>query len=138
MQAPTRGADTNETSIQVNWFGLSGNETGGAAITSYNLQTDTGSNGTTWTNIASQLDLTFVLTEINAPGVTYQFRVRAENIYGFGPFSDSIAIKTPTAPSATSVPLTVIDKEGNIRISWNRPEDGGSPITGFTVQISNA
>jgi len=46
MSNPTRGSDTSETQIQVNWATLSGTNTGNSDILSYALYWDNGS-GTT-------------------------------------------------------------------------------------------
>lgn len=43
MSSPTRGSDTSESQIQVNWASLTGTNTGNSAILSYALYWDNGS-----------------------------------------------------------------------------------------------
>jgi hypothetical protein len=103
MNTPTNGLTTNELQIQVNWAALTGVNTGGSTITSYNLQYDSGSAGYVWTNVLGIIPqftgLTTVLSSNIVKGTTYQFRIRASNIHGWGPFSNVVSIKTATIPS---------------------------------------
>ena len=52
MLAPTRGAQTSETQLELFWQALTGIATGGAAIDSYNLKYDQGSS--TWADVIGQ------------------------------------------------------------------------------------
>ena len=70
---------------------------GGKQVFSYNLQWDKGTNLATWYdvlgNTPSSLANTVKLTQNIAGGVTYNFRVRAQNIHGLGPFSTVFGVK---------------------------------------------
>lgn len=62
MTAVTRGSATSETQIEVNWSALTGTDTGGSSIDTYNLQWDAGTNGATWTDIHGALGSESTLT----------------------------------------------------------------------------
>jgi hypothetical protein len=48
MQSPIRDENTNEDEVHLYWTSVTGSNTGGASIDSYNLQWDNNSNGATW------------------------------------------------------------------------------------------
>lgn len=48
MATPTRGGATSVSQVQVEWIALSGDETGGNTVDSYNVQWDAGSSGAGW------------------------------------------------------------------------------------------
>jgi hypothetical protein len=70
---------------------------GGSPITSYNLQYDSGTSGTTWTNVIGFSPVftgtSTILSSNVAAGTTYLFRLRLANIHGWGEFSTSTSIK---------------------------------------------
>lgn len=107
MAIPVNVPLTSETQIKVTWTALNAPptspHTGGSAIISYNLEWDNGSGATTWSDLlggslpdstATQLTLT---SQIVA-GVTYKFRVRAKNIYGWGLPSTILSVKAARTP----------------------------------------
>ncbi|KAG1672466.1 Twitchin [Nymphon striatum] len=71
-------------------------------------------------------------------GTTYEFRVMAVN--DAGPGKPSRATQPVTAkdkqfvPKAPDVPRVDRITKDSVTISWNKPDDGGSKITGYTVQ----
>jgi len=70
-------------------------------------------------------------------GTTYTFQVRAVNVIGAGPLS--IASNPVTPRGAPAVPTNLVAVRGNTTagLSWTQPNDGGSPITGFVLQVRN-
>jgi predicted phage tail protein len=110
---------------------------GGPAITSYKIVTTPASVGTI-TGI-SESSTSFVVTGL-LNGVSYSFEVRAENADGDGAFSASSNVVTPQAPPAATAPAApsaVTATRGNAQasVSWTSGADGGSPITGYRVQV---
>lgn len=102
MAAPTRGSLTSEDEVIVNWIPLTGTETGGADIDSYNLQvSDSGADS--WTDLVGEdenyqiLD-TFTHTPV-VGGNSYDYRVRAHNAHGWSEPSDIITIVAASAPA---------------------------------------
>jgi hypothetical protein len=143
MTAPTSGLNTNEQQIEVDWTALTGSATGGATITSYNLQYDSGSNGVSWSDVVGAIPtftgLSTVLSSQIAPGVTYQFKVRAANVHGYGAFSSIVSIKAAQTPSKMSSPVTSVDSvTGKLQISWNAPHDGSQTISSYLIEIADS
>jgi len=66
---------------------------------------------------------TFLITNNVYAGDLYQLRVRAKNVWGWGPFSPIFNIKAATAPSKmTTLPVTSIDPvTGGMLIQWVAP-----------------
>lgn len=129
MATPTSGLATLESQIEVDWVALAGLDTGGATITSYNLQYDSGTNGITWIDVVGLTpaftETSTILSSQITPGVTYKFKVRAANIHGFGDFSDVIAIKAAQKPSQMAAPVTSVDQlTGKLLVQWIAPHDG--------------
>jgi hypothetical protein len=106
MSPPTRGNLTSEKQIEVDWLPLTEElEIGFSPITSYQLVWDSASGNTNV--IASQnLKLTKLLTGL-LRGQDYKFKVRAENVYGYGEFSDVVTIRASYVPD-TMLPVSSI------------------------------
>ncbi len=107
------------------WAALTGDSTGGVSIDSYNLQWDGGSNGVDWYDLQGE-DGFFdtALTYLKIGGLTagnaYQFKVRANNVHGWGPFSIPTTIKAATQPDRPSPPVLTITNV-LVKISWDEP-----------------
>ncbi len=104
---------------------------GGAVITAYNVYRGASSGGETLL-----ISLGNVLTYTDhavSNGVTYYYKVTAENSVGEGPFSDEVSAKPVTVPSA---PQNLVATAGNAQIvlTWSAPSNnGGESITGYKV-----
>lgn len=103
MSAPTEGNDTTATSVRINWLPLTTlKQTGGTnTILSYELQVYGPSNN--WTSlIGGDQNLNTQLTFLHqglTTGVNYKYRVRASNLYGWGPYSNEATIRPDDAPA---------------------------------------
>ncbi len=66
-------------------------------------------------------------------GTAYTFRVRAVNGVGSGTPSNQGSATPQTAATAPGAPgnLSATPGDGQVRLSWQTPADGGSPITGY-------
>jgi hypothetical protein len=77
-------------------------DTGGATITSYNLQWDAGSSQANWSDLvgltSSYLGSEFVATTNVVAGQAYAVRIRAFNAHGWGAFSPAAVIAASAAP----------------------------------------
>jgi hypothetical protein len=73
---------------------------GGAEITSYNLEFNRGA-GTTFFEVvgftAEQLETE--VTVSTTPGLTYLFRYKVKNMFGFSGYSPQVQLKSAKAPS---------------------------------------
>ena len=151
MPASTPGAPTGVTATNiagtkygvspealVTWVAPS--NSGGSPITSYTVTSTGGptplscptANGTTTTCIFEGL----------TAGTTYTFTVVAINAIGTGPASApaSATVSTvpdaPSAVTATPVPNVPYLSAPQMTVSWTAPNNGGAPITGYTVTSS--
>ena len=115
MAIPLRGALTTGTAVQVTWsaFTSGSSPAGGATATiiSYHLQWDAGNSASsTWLDLQglspTSTATSFLRTSGITGGLTYRFRVRARNKYGYGSFSDVISVVTALAPTAPSTVTT--------------------------------
>ena len=124
----------SSTQIDLSWTAPAD---GGAAITGYDVEyklatasgwTDAGHTGT------SRTDSITGLTRATA----YQFRVRAVNSEGNGPWS---AVRSATTsaelPSAPTLTATVVSST-RIDLMWTEPSNGGAAITGYDVEYKLA
>jgi len=94
MNTPSRGSDTTESSIVVEWIAPSGDaETGGSTILGYEVIWDVGDGLTPDTTLAGSVSSYTSTSYTQSSGLTegnaYLFQVRAKNIYGWGPYSVS-------------------------------------------------
>lgn len=81
-----RHTATTESIVKLQWTALTmAEETGDSSILSYELQYDQASDN--WISVVGDSS-NYLLTEANVtqsitPGATYQFRIRAKNVYGW-------------------------------------------------------
>ena len=108
---------------------------GGSVITGYTLQwtlaTDSG-----FVSPLDSADVTGTARTITGltNGAAYAVRVQAVNAQGPGAWSPA-AVETPAAsvPAAPAA-LALAPVNGTLAVAWTVPNDGGSAITGYTVQ----
>lgn len=142
MNAPTRGDVTGPTQIEVNWSSLTTPEDGGSAVLSYHLQYDAGSNAVNWIDVIGlspdSIATNVIVSSNIESGTTYGFRVRARNIFGWGPYSAVTYIKAAREPDVPAAPTTSIDSEtGGVEIAWIAPDERGDTITSYLIEIAN-
>ena len=133
MAAPNRGSSTSETQIEVLWNALTlPAELRGAPIVSYHLQWDQSSSGSTWYDLTgltiNYLSTSFIVTTGVTPGLTYQFRVRAKNAYGFGVYSTATSIKASDKPDVMTQVTVAIQSGTYVRVSWIKPDENSDTI----------
>jgi titin len=126
--APTGAtAVRGNTSATVSWTAPASN--GGSAITGYTVTSNPGAKTCTWTSGP----LTCTVSGLTN-GQAYTFTVTATNDVGTGAASAASNSVTPAA--VPGAPTSVVATRGNAQasVSWTAPgDDGGSPITGYTV-----
>lgn len=84
------------------------------------------------------MDLTALVTSNVESGSLYAFRVRAKNIFGWGPYSEPAIIQAAREPDQPLAPITSIDSStGSVVITWQAPSARGDAITAYTVEIQN-
>ena len=138
------GTLTNESQIELEWDALTGHvEIGGSDVTSYNLQWDAGQHGLEWTHLvgfeSDSLDLSYRATGSIIPSHTYQFRIRAQNKWGWGEWSSIVHVKASTWPEVVAEPTTAIDPDnGNVIVTWAAPDARGSDIISYLIEFQDA
>jgi len=124
MEVPWRSAFTNNKMIVVEWNLLPEDKIGMSPVTSYNLWWDEGSNGEFWYSLIGLdepvLTLTmFTVTNNVLEGQYYKFKIRAKNIWGWGPFSPVATIRASSWPDQVKNIITAYDEAtGGVKISW--------------------
>ncbi len=131
---------SGQTTINLSWTAPT--NTGGAAITGYQIEVSP--NGTdNWTNLVANTGLTtttYAHTGLTA-GTTRHYRVRAINSVDPGAASN-IAMATTAAPNVTApaAPTQLTATAAGpttINLRWTAPTNtGGAAITGYRVDIS--
>lgn len=121
---------------EINSFSLMA---GGAEITSYNLEYNQGSGGSTFYEVIGfteeQLDKEIEVD--TTPGVTYLFRYRVKNMFGFSlEFSPETEVKSAKAPEEPTGVVTEIVGH-DLKIGWSPSDDNYDPITRFEIEILN-
>ncbi len=107
-------------------------DTGGSAITGYQVQV--WSSGE-WMDLAAVTSASYNHEDL--PGMTTRYyRVRAMNAVGYGPWSATAT--GSTAAGKPGAPVLHADQNGSseIRLTWTAPENGGTPITNYQIQVS--
>ena len=124
--APTNIVATGGNALaNITWSASSDN--GGSPIISYRITSTPGNNRLTVGNVTSARFAG--LTN----GTPYTFTVSAINTIGSSVESTSSNSITPlSAPSAPTI-TTVTPGVGSITVEWSEPDNGGTPITGYTV-----
>jgi len=138
--APTEGAATDDTQVQVEWAALTGDDAGQEPITLYAVYWDAG--GTTWPLLVLQSagSFTFSFTQSAGvePGGAYRFRYRATNQHGTGdwsPIATVYATATPLAPAAASTANNGLD----VDVTWPAvTSDRGAVVSAYSVKFRQA
>ena len=91
---------------------------------------------TSWNAIGQNLN-SFVLTGLNA-NTNYSFSIYPYNAIGSGLISSVVTAKTLVgAPTPPGKPV-VTPSSSTASVSWSIMNDGGSPITGYSVELYSA
>ncbi len=136
--APTSLTATADGSTTINLSWTAPTNTGGAAITGYQIESSP--TGDTWTNLVDNTGLTtttYAHTGLSA-GTTVHYRVSAINSEGPGAASNSASATTViTAPAAPTSLTATADGSTTINLSWTAPTNtGGAAITGYQIEVS--
>lgn len=111
--------------------------TGGSPIVSYNLEWDNGSNGASYVSLVGEsennIQLLYTKTDLTA-GMTYKFRYRVRNIFGWSSYSDVLTILAATKPDRPAM-VSTSNVGTSVRIDWVAPYDGHSPLLYFVLVI---
>jgi hypothetical protein len=140
--APSRGILTGPTQLDVYWTALNLYDAGGSPVLSYHLQYDNATNADKWLDVVGlapdSMLLTVIVSSEVVSGDMYGFRVRARNIFGWGPYSTVTYIQAAREPAKPVPPVTSIDPAtGGVVITWTAPSARGQVITAYSIEFAN-
>lgn len=142
VSAPEKGPLTGPTQLDVYWSALDLVAAGGSPVLSYHLQFDNATAAGTWFDVVGlapdSMLLTVIVSSQVVSGDMYGFRVRARNIFGWGPYSTVVYIQAAREPDVPAAPVTSIDPAtGGIVLTWTAPSARGSAIEAYKIEIAN-
>jgi fibronectin type 3 domain-containing protein len=138
MSAPSQPDDlqavAKNASVELSWSPPM--DSGGSTITNYTIYRGTAQDEhsllVTIGDELAYLDSNLI------NGQTYYYRVSATNWVGEGPMSAEVEAKPLGVPSAPEG-LAASARDGQVNLSWSYPaDDGGTPITNFTIYRGNS
>ncbi len=118
------------TQVSLTWGTPSNN---GASISNYLVEFNAGSE---WISFPETISLTSVTVDNLSNGISYSFRVSAENAVGTSPVSADVTATPATTPGIPTG-LSAIPDNKQVSLSWVAPSDGGSTITDYLVEYSD-
>jgi hypothetical protein len=109
-------------------------------VLSYHLAWDSGSAGTTWTELVGAstdyLLETYTVSAGVQAGASYRFKVRARNSLGWGSYSAETTVKAATVPDEMAAVTTTIDAAtGGVVVAFVAPADNAEAITAYKIEI---
>jgi hypothetical protein len=120
------------TSTQITFSWEEGAANGGATVTSYRVSFDQAVGS--WQVLEETVTDTQYTVYGLQFGLTYQFRVEAENSYGFSEYSQILELLCAHVPDKPFVPST-LNRDESVVVDWNKPIEHGSEITGYKIYI---
>jgi len=124
----TRGAG----SVYISW---EAGPTGLSPLTEYRVRYRiTGNLGWTIVDNIPSVDGSRTLTGL-ANSSEYQIQVSARNILGWGPWTGTSTVTTPSIPGTVGSPGLSDLGGGKVKVTWGAPGDGGTILTRYDVQI---
>ena len=95
---------------------------------------------TSWDDLQGQTGALSTLTTVTASsltgGITYRFRVRAHNDYGFGSYSAEATYTAAAAPDTPSA-VTTSTISTSVKIQWAAPSSNFASITKYQIVIAD-
>ncbi|XP_078481079.1 immunoglobulin-like and fibronectin type III domain-containing protein 1 isoform X2 [Ciona intestinalis] len=114
---------------------------GGMHITQYLVERKTcGDELEEWSRIGKVFpgeDLKMTSDHVDK-GTSYKFRVSAQNALGSSPFLESAEILADDKfkpPAAVAAPVVSDITKSSCVVTWDEPDDNGSPISGYIVEL---
>jgi hypothetical protein len=68
-------------------------------------------------------------------GVRYQLMVRAQNVYGWGPYSNVSSVLAASVPGQMSLISITENSDTTVTLSWALPIENGSPVSKYSIKI---
>ncbi len=119
-----------KSGIKINWDEPENN--GGYFISDYSVERK--SDDGVYSSYASSQSKEFIDNSFNF-GTTYSYRIIANNIIGSSEYSSEVSIVPGTNPDRPENIILEMDS-GDVRISWEEPNNGGNEIIGYNIYRS--
>ena len=133
---PVEGEDTTESELQVDWVAVTDDDTGQSEVLTYTLWCDNGEDSDPSYLLVDALVFTTTITGLT-PG-SYNFKVRANNVYGEGEWSPTAVIRASYVPDVV-VTMTVMLNNDDIGtvfdFMWVAPHSGNEDIDAYEILI---
>lgn len=125
-------AVSNQLSVDLEWTLASD---GGSPVTGFTVSYDDKSQMNKPTEVSVDAGATSTTITGLTAGTQYYFTIRATNAKGDGPESEKMSAVVLAKVAKPGTPALTLDAgDGSIAVAWTVPNDGGSPLTGYTVQ----
>ena len=116
--------------------------TGGSSLLTYNLQyksetTEPSDFTTLIGEVPYSMSLEYLKLGLQTD-IVYAFRYRVKNKHGWGPFSDSVLIRTAVIPDQVEYPLFTIVQQTSVRMIWKMPYNGGNAISSYIILFADS
>ena len=111
----------------------SGSSNGGSPIIDYQISSKIGSGS--YTILATGITTTSYTAASLTADVIYTFKVSARNLVGYGEDSSEVSIRAAAKPDVPAAPVTSVNTNVSVTITWVAPYNGGSAITAYIVAI---
>jgi hypothetical protein len=131
-------SSSDNTRIAIYWTQLTTDEeTGGSPIVQYLVESAEDDGQYSWTEQqVSQATNTAQVTGLTG-GTQYLFRVRANNLHGDGPESDTLSALAAQAPDQPAAPTTA-QVTTSVQVIWTLPVENHQTITDVEVYIGDS
>ena len=129
---PPTVSSSGQDSVVLRWPPVNGN---GAEVSGYQVMIDDGQGGE-FNFVGHTLEPQFSVAGLRS-GLSYRFRVQAENSEGRSQWSAPCVAQTAaTPPLPPSAPTRSAASHSDVTITWNPPEyDGGSPVISYELEM---
>ena len=88
-----------------------------------------------YTVLASGLTTTSYTASSLVTDTVYTFKITARNLVGNSAYSSEFAVRAASRPNTPSAPTTSVISNTSVVITWAAMNNGGSPITSYTITI---
>jgi hypothetical protein len=112
-------ASQSDRSITLRWDAMLAPASGNSDVLGYNIFWDMGSGNAASVELANVSSSTYTTSQV-VTGRIYQLKVRARNLYGYGPFSEIVPSSAISVPQKSSTPIVSKDPTNSTRlkVSW--------------------
>ncbi|MDQ1306376.1 MAG: hypothetical protein QG671_2208, partial [Actinomycetota bacterium] len=139
-QPTITGATGGNAQVGLTWTAPSVNSL--TTLTGYTVTQSAGGGGYTAVTAGSCTTVAAETTDCTVEGLTngteYTFKIAATSDHGVGVASEpSPSVRPSGPPDAPTIGTTTVTGASQLTVNWTNGTEGGSPISGYTVQASD-